>query len=99
MENTTCCEKLVAELDAWKERADHIARGLDNTARQDNRKILTETMDMHIFIEELGERIGTLKNNCSEGWEPAEVGVKMLKIHKTGNWGKDWEYCGSWLHG
>ena len=96
MENTTCCEKLVAELDAWKERADHIARGLDNVARQDNGKMLTETIDLLMFIEELDDRIGTLKRNCPEGWDPGEIGVVMPGTHTTGNWGKDWEYCGPW---
>jgi hypothetical protein len=96
MKNVTCCEKLVAELDAWKERADQIARELDNMERQDNGKMLPEKMDLHIFVEELSDRIGALKSNCPEGWDPAEIGVMMLRTHKTGNWGKDWEYCGPW---
>ena len=95
MENATCCEKLVAELDAWKDRADHVAKELDNLARQDNEKMLPKTMDLHIFVEELGDRIDTLKSSCPEGWEPAEIGVMMLRTHKIGDRGKEWEYL-SW---
>jgi hypothetical protein len=97
MENTTCCEKLVTELDLWKGKADYIARELDNIACQDNGKMFRKTMDLHMLVEELEDRIDTLKSNCPEGWEPDEIGVIMLRIHTTGNWGKDWEYCGPWL--
>lgn len=97
MEDTTCCEKLITELDIWKGKADHIARELDKMPRQDNGKMVPETMDLHMFVEELCDRIDRLRINCPEAWEPAEIGVIELRTHKTGNWGKDWEYCGPWL--
>ena len=96
MENATCCEKLITELDIWKGKAEHITRELYEVARKENGKMLSKTTDLHLFVEELGDRIDTLKSNCPEGWEPAEIGIIELRTHKTGNWGKDWEYCGPW---
>ncbi len=91
MQVTTYCEKLIEELDAWKEKADHIARELDNLAPLEKGKMLPEIMELHMFVEELCERMYAVKNNCLEAWEPAEIGVMMVRVHKTGNWGKDWE--------
>jgi hypothetical protein len=96
VQDTACCEKLITELNSWKEKADNIARGLDKMPHQDNMKMLPETTDLRIFVEELCERIDSLKVNCPEAWDPAEIGVIKLKAHRTGNWGKDWEYCGPW---
>jgi hypothetical protein len=87
MENTTCCEKLVAELDAWMKRADYVARELDNTASSDKEKLLPKTMNLHMLVDELEDRIGTLKLNCPEGWEPAEIGVMEVTAHDPSIYG------------
>jgi len=91
MEVTTYCEKLISELDSWKGKADYIARELDNMAILDKEKALPVIMELHMFVEELCDRIDRVKSNCQEAWEPAQIGVVELRVHETGNWGKDWE--------
>lgn len=91
METTICCEKMMAELDAWKEKANHIARELDNMQSGDKQNVLPEIIELHMFIEEIYERIDVLKRNCPEAWESPEIGVLEVRDHTLGNWGKDWE--------
>ena len=86
MEVTSYCEELVVELDAWKEKANHIATKLDNMMSRDKVQVLPEISEMHMFIEELCDRITQVKRNCQEAWKPTEIGVMELKTHKTGNW-------------
>ena len=95
MEVTTYCEKLVAELDVWKEKADRIAKELDNTTLPEKEKILPEILELHMLVEELCERIDQVKTRCLDAWEPDEIGVIEVRTHKIGDRGKEWEYL-SW---
>jgi hypothetical protein len=88
--NTNCCQKLVEELIAWKEKVDQSAGGLDNMASCDKAKLLPQVIELHMFIEDIGERIDRVKRNCQEALERSE-GVIEVRAHKTGNWGRDWE--------
>jgi hypothetical protein len=87
---TNCCEKLIAELGAWKEKVDHIARELDNMASCDKAKLLPQVIELHMFIEDICERMDRVKRNCQEASERSE-GVIEVIAHQTGNWGRDWE--------
>jgi hypothetical protein len=91
MEVTTYCEKLAEELNIWKGKVDYIATELDKVAWSDKERILPETIDLLMFIEELRDRIDNVESNCPEVWEPGRIGVIELQVHKTGNWGEEWE--------
>ncbi len=86
MEAITYCEKLNAGLDTWKERADHVTRELDNMASCDKEKVLPEVIELHMFVEELRDRMNRVKKNCLEAWEPAEIGAMELRAHEIANW-------------
>ena len=81
MEVTSCCEKLIAELDVWKEKADRITRELDNLPSGDKEKVLPEITDWHMFIEDLCERIDRVRRDCSEALESKDIGVLKIGSH------------------
>jgi len=89
MEVNRYCEELIVELDAWKEKANHIATKLDTMTSGDKKQVLPEIIELHMLVEELCDRIDKVKRNCQEAWQPDQVGVTELRTHTTGNWDKE----------
>ena len=81
MEVTNYCKKMITELDTWREKAEHIIRELDGVPSCDKEKVLPEIIELHMFIEELCERIERVRRNCQESLESTEIGVTELNVH------------------
>ena len=82
MEKMSYCEKLVEELGAWKGKADHIVRELDELSSGDKGKMLPEIFELHMFVEELYDRIDRL-TSCS-GWSSPLSSVPISGNNNSG---------------
>ena len=86
MQVTSYCEKLIMELNGWREKADAIVGELDNMPSYQKKEVAPQVIELHMFVEELSDRIERVKRKCSEALESDEVGVPLVKAHTIGNW-------------
>jgi hypothetical protein len=63
------CDNVVAELTVWKAKIYDVVRRIDKLASGDKAKFGDQVNDLHMFIEELENRIGRLRTECPSDWK------------------------------
>ena len=79
------CDNLVTELSIWKAKIYDVVRRIDKLSSGDKEKVSPQVNDLHIFIEELEDRINRLRTECPIDWKPdqIEIEAKMTKLDTT----------------
>ena len=83
------CGNLTIELTAWKAKVYDVVRKLDKIATGDKEKVVSEVNELHIILEELGDRIEKLKKECPTSWAPDrteienKIGHLRIKLDKV----------------
>jgi predicted nuclease with TOPRIM domain len=87
-----------AELISWKAKAYDIVRKLDKLSTGEKDKVVPEVVDLHILIEELGDRISKLEKECPTDWSSfrgeidtkiKHLGSKWQQIDEKAFWGPE----------
>ncbi len=81
---TTYCDSLVAELSVWKAKAYDVVRRLDKLSSGDKSKFADQVNDLHIYIEELENRIGRLRTECPTDWKADAIEMETKFGHLKG---------------
>ena len=85
------CSNLTIELTGWKAKVYDVVRKLDKLSTGDKEKVVPEVNELHIILEELGDRIEKLKKECPTSWTPDrteienKVGYLRTKLDKVWN--------------
>ena len=81
------CDSLVTELSGWKAKIYDVVRRIDKLSSGDKEKISLQVNDLHIFIEELEDRINRLRTECPTDWKPDQIEIesKMTNMQTTLN--------------
>ncbi len=85
------CDNMTTELTAWKAKVYDVVRKLDKISTGDKEKVVPEVNELHIILEELGDRIEKLKKECPTSWEPDrteienKAGYLRTKLDKVSN--------------
>ncbi len=72
MEVKDYCKNMIVELTGWKAKMYDIVRKLDKLPSGEKEKYLPTLNELHIFIEELNERINNLEKACPTEWKADE---------------------------
>lgn len=85
------CGNLTIELTAWKAKVYDVVRKLDKMSTGDKERVVPEINELHIILEELGDRIEKLNKECPTSWAPErteienKVGYLRAKMDKVWN--------------
>ncbi len=89
MEVKDYCSNLTIELAGWKAKVYDVVRKLDKMSTGDKEKVAPEVNELHIILDELGDRIEKLKNECPTSCAPErteienKVGYLRTKLDKV----------------
>jgi len=82
------------EMTAWKAKLYDVMRKVDALGSAEKEKILPNVEDLHMFLEEMKDRIETLKNECPSDWSPAKKDIDEGSIDMRGKYEETMEYIG-----
>jgi hypothetical protein len=70
MEVRDYCTNVSAELAGWKAKMYDVVNKLDHVSTGAKEKVVPEVNELHMIIDELGDRIARLGRECSTNWKP-----------------------------
>jgi hypothetical protein len=76
------CDNLATELGAWKAKVDEVVARLDHVSSGDKEKVIEQVRDLHMFAEELENRILGLGTECPTAWEPGQIEMEAKLSEK-----------------
>jgi hypothetical protein len=78
------CDNVVTELSAWKAKAYDVVRRFDKLSSGDKAKLSDQVNDLHIYIEELENRIARLRKECPTDWKADHIEMETKFGHLKG---------------
>lgn len=99
MELQDYCNSMQAELTAWKARIYDVARKFDKLSSGAKEKASSEVQDLHIMLEELGERITRLEKECPSEWSPIKTEIQDKFTHLRTKFESAWDTVSAAFHG
>jgi hypothetical protein len=84
------CDSVVTELGAWKAKIYDVVRRVDKLPSGDKAKMVDQVNDLHIFIDELEERIDRLRRECPIDWKPDQVELETKMTHLKTTYKQVW---------
>ncbi|MDY6903517.1 MAG: hypothetical protein SWH61_02420 [Thermodesulfobacteriota bacterium] len=92
MDVRTYCNNMGIELTAWKAKIYDAIRKVDKLSTGDKEKVYPVVQDIHMIVEELGDRLIELDKECPSEWSPQkkEIDTKFEKLKQdlADVWGK-----------
>lgn len=76
------CGNVAAELGVWKAKIYDVVNRIDKLSSGDKAKMGDEVSDLHIFVEELENRVDRLKHECATDFEPDQIEMKLKLTEK-----------------
>jgi hypothetical protein len=67
------CDNVVTELSVWKAKIYDVVRRLDKLSSGDKAKLGDQVNDLHMYIEELENRISRLRSECPTDWKSDQI--------------------------
>ena len=80
MELQDYCSAMGAELTAWKAKMYDVVRKLDGLGTAEKEKVLPNVEDLHMLVEEMGDRIGRLARECPTEWSPLKKKIDEAHV-------------------
>jgi hypothetical protein len=79
------CDNVVTELSVWKAKIYDVVRRIDKASSGDKAKLGNQVNDLHMFIEELENRIDRLRRECPTDWksDQIEMETKFTEVRAT----------------
>jgi hypothetical protein len=91
MEIKDYCGTLAAELGAWKAKVDDVTEKLDRVSSGDKQRVVPMVNELHMILEELDDRVGKLKAECTTQWGPENIGVEARFQPRSAEWQEEWK--------
>jgi hypothetical protein len=79
------CDNVVTELSVWKAKIYDVVRRIDKLSSGDKAKMGDQVNDLHMYVEELENRIDRLRRECPIDWKPdqIEMETKFAEVRTT----------------
>ena len=79
------CDGVVTELSVWKAKIYDVVRRIDKLSSGDKAKMGDQVNDLHMYVEELENRIDRLRRECPIDWKPdqIEMETKFTQVRAT----------------
>ena len=78
------CDNVVTELSVWKAKIYDVVRRIDKVSSGDKAKLGDQVNDLHMFIEELENRIDRLRRECPTDWKADQIEMESKFGHLKG---------------
>ena len=88
------CKGLENEMTAWKAKLYDVMRKVDKLGSAEKEKVLPNIEDLHIFLEEMTDRVETLKTECPSDWSPMKKEIEDSSINMRGKYEDTMDYIG-----
>jgi predicted nuclease with TOPRIM domain len=88
------CKGMETEMTAWKAKLYDVMRKVDSLGSADKEKILPNVEDLHMFLEEMTDRIEKLKTECPSDWSPDKKEIEEGSVDMRGKYEETMEYIG-----
>jgi hypothetical protein len=82
------------ELFAWKAKLYDVMRKFDKLGTAEREKVLPNIEDLHIFLEEMSDRVEKLKFECPTDWSPIKKEIEEGHVDMRGKYEETMEYIG-----
>ena len=82
------------ELFAWKAKLYDVMRKFDKLGTAEREKVLPNIEDLHIFLEEMSDRVEKLKFECPTDWSPIKKEIDEGHVDMRGKYEETMEYIG-----
>jgi predicted nuclease with TOPRIM domain len=84
------------EMTAWKAKLYDVMRKLDKLGSAEKEKVLPNIEDLHIFLEEMSDRVEKLKTECPSDWSPIKNEIEEGSVDMRGKYEETMEYIGKY---
>ena len=88
------CKSMETEMPAWKAKLYDVVRNGDKLGSAEREKILPNIEDLHIFLEEMSDRVEKLKTECPSDWSPIKNEIDEGSVDMRGKYEETMEYIG-----
>ena len=88
------CKGLENEMTAWKAKLYDVMRKVDKLGSAEKEKVLPNIEDLHMFLEEMTDRVETLKTECPSDWSPLKKEIEDSSINMRGKYEDTMDYIG-----
>lgn len=88
------CKGLENEMTAWKAKLYDVMRKVDKLGSAEKEKVLPNIEDLHMFLEEMKDRVETLKTECPSDWSPMKKEIEDSSINMRGKYEDTMDYIG-----
>ncbi|MCU0572850.1 MAG: hypothetical protein MUC41_07635 [Syntrophobacteraceae bacterium] len=80
------CDGVVAELSVWKAKMYDLVRKMDRLSSGDKSKFVDQVNDLHMYIDELENRMNTLRTECPADWKADKIEMENKFEHLKGRY-------------
>ena len=88
------CKGLENEMTAWKAKLYDVMRKVDKLGSAEKEKMLPNIEDLHMFLEEMTDRVETLKTECPSDWSPMKKEIEDSSINMRGKYEDTMDFIG-----
>ena len=88
------CSSMETEMTAWKAKLYDVMRKIDKLGSTEREKILPNIEDLHIYLEEMSDRVATLKTECPSDWSPMKKEIDQGSVDMRGKYDETMEFIG-----
>jgi hypothetical protein len=95
MEVKDFCKGMETEMMAWKAKLYDVMRKVDKLGSAEKEKALPNIEDLHMLLEEMTDRVETLKTECPSDWSPVKKEIEEGGIDMRSKYEETMEYIGT----
>jgi predicted nuclease with TOPRIM domain len=88
------CKGMEVEMTAWKAKLYDVMRKVDKLGSAEKEKVLPNIEDLHMFLEEMSDRVETLKTECPSDWSPVKKDIEEGTTDMRSKYEETMEYIG-----
>ena len=88
------CKGMEVEMTAWKAKLYDVMRKVDKLGSAEKEKVLPNIEDLHMFLEEMSDRVETLKTECPSDWSPVKKDIEEGTTDMREKYEETMEYIG-----
>ena len=82
------------EMTAWKAKLYDVMRKVDKLGTAEKEKVLPNIEDLHMFLEEMSDRVGKLKTECPSDWSPMKKDIEDGYVDMRAKYEETMDYIG-----
>ena len=88
------CKGIEMEMTAWKAKLYDVVRKVDKLGTAEKEKVLPNIEDLHMFLEEMTDRVEKLRTECPADWSPMKKEIEQSSINMRGKYEQTMDYIG-----